>query len=108
MHTPHSLLARNFPDVTIIVGHMGEVDYTIDDVKAAKKCENVMLETSWTSKTGIEYAAQEIGADRIIMDSDVPYGHPAIELKKIELLKIPEEEKALIRGMNLARILRLK
>ena len=104
------LVAMDFPDVTIIMAHMGlnSISYTEGAIKMAKKAPNLILET-----TGVVYdnpitkACQAIGADRVIFGSDAPINNPLHEIEKIKVAKISEKDKRKILGENIARILGL-
>ena len=100
-------LADAFPDVNLIVGHMGKQLYE-DAILVAKWFENVILETSFRSLREIARAARIVGADRVVYGSDMPFGIPEIEMMKVRLCGISDEEKAMILGENMARILRLE
>lgn len=95
-------VARDFPDIPVILGHIGGPE----GIVAAKLCKNIYLETSVYGEIDvIETAVQELGAERVLFGTDTPFGHPEVELKKIEVLNISEEEKRLILGENAQRII---
>ena len=104
------LVAMDFPEVTIIMAHMGlnSVSYTDGAIKMAKKAKNLILETA-----GVQYdnpitkAVNTIGGDRVIFGSDIPINNPIHEIKKIQVAKISDEDKRKILGENIARILGL-
>ena len=104
------LVAMDFPEVTVIMAHMGcnSLCYTDGAIKMAKRANNLILET-----TGVVYdapiakACKEVGSDRVIFGSDSPINNPAHEIKKIQVAKISEEDKRNILGLNIARILGL-
>lgn len=100
-------LADAFPDVNLIVGHMGKRLYE-DAILVAKWFENIILETSFRGPREITRAVNIVGADRVVYGSDMPFGIPEIEMMKIRLCDISDEEKALILGENMARILRFE
>ncbi len=50
---------------------------------------------------------KRVGADRVVYGSDMPFGLPEIEMMKISLCEIPDEEKEMLLGANMARILKL-
>ncbi|MFQ6053345.1 MAG: amidohydrolase family protein [Candidatus Bathyarchaeia archaeon] len=100
-------LADAFPEVDLIVGHMGKRLYE-DAILVAKWFENVVLETSFRSPREITRAVGVVGAERVVYGSDMPFGIPEIEMMKIGLCDVSEEEKAMILGENMARILRLR
>ncbi len=124
-------IISEFPERTIIMGHMGSMKHMLDDViSVAKRHENVYLDTAfafldretidpdkddpttWSpspdSHLLIRKAISEIGPERIIFGS-VSFNDEEMEreLKKIEAINLTAKEKRLIMGDNLARILKL-
>jgi predicted TIM-barrel fold metal-dependent hydrolase len=97
-------LADSFPDLTLIIGHMGKRLYE-DAILVATWFENVLLETSFRSPRDIARAVRKVGADRVIYGSDMPFGIPEIEMLKVRVCDISEEEKEMVLGDNVARIL---
>jgi predicted TIM-barrel fold metal-dependent hydrolase len=98
-------LANRFPTVTVIMAHMGMAAYK-DAIYVAQKEPNIILETSaqpWTHRI-IRGAADKIGVHRIVYGSDAPLHHPKVELTKIEVAGLDPEQRALVLGGNIARI----
>jgi hypothetical protein len=100
-------LADVFPEVTIIVGHMGKRLHE-DAILVARWFDNIVLETSFQSPRVIERAVERVGAERIVYGSDMPFGFPEVEMMKIEVCGIGREEKEMILGGNMAKILGLE
>ncbi|RLG51382.1 MAG: hypothetical protein DRO00_07280 [Thermoproteota archaeon] len=100
-------LADTFPEVTIIVGHMGKRLYE-DAILVARWFDNIILETSFHTPREIRRAVERVGADRVVYGSDMPFGIPEISIMSVRLCKISEKEKELILGLNMARILGIK
>ena len=103
------LVALDFPQVTIIMAHMGvHLSFVEGAIKMAKKAKNLILET-----TGVVYdapiakAVAAIGSDRVIFGSDCPINNPIHEIMKIRVARISEDDKNKILGENIARILGL-
>jgi len=97
-------LADAFPDLTLIIGHMGKRLYE-DAILVAKWFENIILETSFRDPRDIARAVRKVGADRVIYGSDMPFGIPEVEMLKVKVCDISEEEKKMVLGRNVARIL---
>jgi uncharacterized protein len=98
-------LASKFPTVAVIMAHMGMAAYK-DAIYVAQKEPNVILETSaqpWTHRI-IRVAADKIGIHRIVYGSDAPLHHPKVELTKVEVAGLDPEQKALVLGGNIARV----
>jgi hypothetical protein len=91
-HAPFSLpwsigeLAEVFPDVTIVMLHMGGGNgiYIQAAIDTAKRYGNIMLETShMTMYTKVKEAVKKIGEERVMYGSDYPFGDAAIEVRRI-------------------------
>lgn len=96
-------LAKLFPDAKIIMAHM-----LGDFLRIALDHQNIYLQTTdMPRKEIIQEAVEELGAERIIMGSDSPYISMEVELEKIKSLNISGNEKKLIMGENMRRILEL-
>lgn len=101
--------ARLAPDAAIIMGHMGGFFHAPEAIRAAEVYPNIYLETSAMPYTRlIREAISRIGVRRVLFGSDQPAGHPKVELKKIEVLKLPPRDNELVLGGNIARLLGLK
>jgi predicted TIM-barrel fold metal-dependent hydrolase len=100
-------LAEAFPDLTLVIGHMGKRLYE-DAILVARWFENIILETSFRSPREITRAVKRVGADRVVYGSDMPFGIPEVEMMKIRLCDISSHEKEMVLGTNMARILRLE
>lgn len=100
-------LADHFPDLILIIGHMGKRLFE-DAILVARWFENVILETSFRNPRDIARAVRRVGADRVIYGSDMPFGLPEIEMMKVRVCEITEEEKEMVLGANVKRILGLE
>ena len=98
-------LADRFPNVTIIMAHMGYSDYFGDAIVAARRRENIVLETSLMPVVGmIERAVRDVGYDRVLYGSSSPNGSMELELFKIEIADITSREREAILGGNAKRV----
>jgi predicted TIM-barrel fold metal-dependent hydrolase len=98
-------LADRFPDVTVVMAHMGMASYK-DAIFVARKCPNVVLETSaqpWTHRI-CRTVMDTVGVTRLVFGSDAPLHHQEIELRKVQMASLSEEELRLVLGGNIARI----
>jgi len=112
-HPPWSLpwhfaaLAETYPDVTIILGHMGHghIVYINGAISIAKKHENIILETSgMPMHSKVKQAVSEVGETRVIYGSDMPFGHPAFEIKKVEVSGLTKKQLDLVFDQNARKI----
>jgi predicted TIM-barrel fold metal-dependent hydrolase len=104
------MVAEQYPDVNIIVPHLGGFadDWTAQHQVIDQLCRfpNVYADTS-----GVRYweilvrAVKRAGPHKILFGSDGPLLHPALELHKITLLRLPPRREALITGGNILRLL---
>lgn len=116
-HPPWSLpwhfgnLAEAFPDVPIVVGHMGHghIVYINGALEVARKHDNIYLETSgMPMHSKIKEAVDTVGVDRVMYGSDAPFGHPAFEMKKVEVSGIGGDEMDRVLGENAVEVFSLK
>lgn len=99
-------MARDFPHVNFICGHMGTADGFHEAIGAAKQLENYFLDTTelWPP-TVIAKAVRYAGADRVLFGSDMPYIPAAAELDKITRHSgLNDDDLRLVLGENLARL----
>lgn len=110
MTTPQSIAAgaARAPDTTVVLGHMGGYFHVDEAIDMAERHPNLYLETSampypWK----ISKAIDRIGAERVLYASDGPGCNPRLEVQKVRMLGLPEEDERLVLGGNAARLLGL-
>ncbi|HBY94375.1 MAG: amidohydrolase family protein [Ardenticatenaceae bacterium] len=108
---PWRLIARaaRSPEVAFIMAHMGGigVQQNMSGATLASDVANVYLESSCTKSDPFaifEGPARILGAERILLGSNGPLHHVALNLRKLELTQLTEAEKQLIRGRNFLRL----
>jgi predicted TIM-barrel fold metal-dependent hydrolase len=104
------LLAPQYPEVDFIVPHLGSF---ADDFRAhvqvidqLTRFPNVYSDTAGVRR--FDYVVQAIrraGPEKLLFGSDGPWLHPALELQKIRLLRLPPADEALVLGGNLLRLI---
>ena len=99
-------LARTFPDVPMVLGHMGYTDFWYDAVPAALQSQNIYLETSLIDIMNIRTAIEKVGPDRILFGSDFPESDLSLEVEKMSMVEMTAEARARIMGENAARLWR--
>jgi uncharacterized protein len=98
------------PDLCIIVAHL----FAIEKFIASNiNLNNVYFELSppaLISQYRLHLALKHFGSDRLILGTDTPYGknNLSINMNRVKLLNISEEEKKRILGLNIAEIVKLK
>jgi predicted TIM-barrel fold metal-dependent hydrolase len=99
-------LAQAFPDVPLILGHMGG-RILIDAVITAQHASNVYLETSGQQPGYIARAVKAVGPDRVIFGTDIPYNIPVVEVERIKSIGLSPADLNKITHGTAAGLLRL-
>ena len=103
-------IARRFPELQILVVHMGGVghaDLTNAAIEFARECPNLTLIGSAVRTRAILKAIKSLGAQRVCFGSDTPFELMHVELARYNALldgEATEEEKALVLGENIVRL----
>jgi predicted TIM-barrel fold metal-dependent hydrolase len=100
-------LCRRFPDVTVLMDHMGYREWTADAIEAARDNPNLYLGTTIASfePTTIANAVRELGPERVVYGSNWPNLYSDLAVEAIRRQRLGKEAEELILGGNLARIL---
>ncbi|MGH9407112.1 MAG: amidohydrolase family protein [Terriglobia bacterium] len=101
------------PECKLMMAHAGAQPYANGDwsraIMAARRFPNLYLETaSSTMDTGfLEAAVAALGAQKIIFGTDTPLLDPYVQKTKILESEISDEERGLIMGGNILRLMGL-
>jgi hypothetical protein len=115
-HPPFSLpwsiggLASAFPEVKMVQVHMGHGHgvYIQAAIDTAKKNPNLYLETSgMPMHTKIKEAYDQVGADRIMFGTDIPFHHPSVEIQRSRVSGLGDAELENLFYNNAAALLGL-
>jgi predicted TIM-barrel fold metal-dependent hydrolase len=100
-------LCRRYPDVTVLMDHMGYREWTADAIEAARDNPNLYLGTTIASfePSTIERAVRELGPQRLVYGSNWPALYSDLAVEAIRRHRLGAEAEELILGGNLARIL---
>lgn len=101
-------LAGDFPALPIIVETQTRkiLYHTRPLFALMRDCRNVRVELSNFAGQGfIEYAVREFGAERLVFGSFLPVSDPFVPMGMVLDARIAEQEKGLIAGGNLRRLL---
>lgn len=104
--TPFSLpslmapLARDFPKVPILLGHMGVQKLALSDdaINVGMQYDNVFLEMSWGPLNRVKEAVEFLGTDKLVFGTDSPFNDVGVHARIIDVLGQPPPW-----GMNLSR-----
>jgi len=95
-------------DATLLMGHMGGFFNADAALRAARRHDNIVLETSgFPSPRKIQQAVDDLGADRVVYGSDMPPANPDVELRKIEVLDLTDDQRERLLWRNVADLLDL-
>jgi len=98
-------LAEAFPDVPVIMDHMGYRYWVPDAIEAARRTPNIYLATTAVMEAHyIAKAIEVVGADRIVFGSNGPLASPKMQLEVIKFLQLSPEDEAKVLGGTLAKL----
>lgn len=115
-HPPFSLpwsigeLAENFPEVKIVMIHMGHGHgmYIQAAINTAKRYDNIILETSgMPMHTKIKEAFETVGEERVVFGSDLPFHHYSVEIQRVKVSGLNESQLNKVFYENIARIMNI-
>jgi uncharacterized protein len=102
------VLAEAFPDVPVIMDHMGYRNHVGAAIAAAKRAPNLYLMTTAVMEPRcIRDAVRELGAERVVFGSNGPSVPPAVQLAVIRRAELAPADERKVLGENAARLLRL-
>ena len=106
-------IARMFPEVQILMVHMGGVghaDLTNAAIEMAQECPNLTLIGSAVRVVAILKAIKTLGAQRVCFGSDTPFSLMHVEVAKYNALldgEVTPDERRMIMAGNIARLMGL-
>nr|MBQ4320541.1 amidohydrolase family protein [Clostridia bacterium] len=102
-------LSLKYPNISFILAHTG-ISYAVarKNLSVAKIRDNVYLELTYTSTTRdiVEFLVSEVGAEKVLYGSDLPMRDPSPQLGWVAYTKLTTEQKKLILGGNIDRLLK--
>lgn len=115
-HPPYSLpwsialLAERFPEVKVVMIHMGHGHgvYIDASIKMALKYDNLYLEMSGMPMgSKVKEAYERVGSDRVMFGTDSPFHHPTVEMQKIITSGLDEKAQEDVFYNNAAKLMNL-
>ena len=102
-------LANAFPDVPVIMDHMGYRNWVREAIEAAKWAPNIYLATTAVMEPFfIAMAIDALGVDRIVFGSNAPMVLPRMQVEVIKLLGLTPEEEEKIFYRTLGRLYKME
>lgn len=99
-------MALQYPDIPIILAHAGACVLTSEAIILASQYQNLYLETSWVMTPDVKGAIDAVGADRVMMGSDLPVNLP-VELAKYKSISISNQQRELALGATAIKVFNL-
>lgn len=94
-------LARRFPEVTFVMGHMAWSDFCgYDAIPAALQASNILLETSCPPDSAVALALEKLGPKRLLFGTGYPRSLPENEFAKLSYLNMSGPAMELYTGGN--------
>lgn len=98
-------LARAFPEVPVIMDHMGYRYWVTDAIEAARQAPNIYLATTAVMEPHfIARAIESVGVERIVFGSNGPLVIPKMQVEVIKFLQLSPEDEAKVLGGTLAKL----
>ena len=100
-------LAKNFPNLKIIIGHAGlAMEFAIDFGLSLRQYNNIYFETSCSIPYALLSLVKSVGHKRLLFGSDAPVTNPLkLEIDKILCLPITNDQKQDIFYNNINNLL---
>jgi uncharacterized protein len=107
---PIDLAAEEYPDIDIIVPHLGSF---ADDWRAQRACIDVLVRRPRVvaDSSGVRRfdllaeAVARAGPKKVLFGTDGPWLHPEVELARIRALRLPFSAERCILGLNFMRLI---
>jgi predicted TIM-barrel fold metal-dependent hydrolase len=98
-------LARRFPNVNFLMGHMGHSDFWIEAIPAAASAPNLYAEVSYKQPSVIVDAVRQLGAERVVFGSDAPFNDLRLEVEKFREAELDDRARELVGAETLLSLL---
>ena len=98
-------MSISFPEVPLIIAHMGYMYETNSAISVAKQQKNVYVETAGVFVKQIQNAINALGPEKVISGSNVPYDDFSFAIEKVKIATNDEKQQDLILGGNTMRLI---
>ena len=98
-------LARDFPDVTFVLGHCGHIGVDTFSIRLIASQPNIVAETSGCFTLVVKVALDRLGPDRVLFGTEYPLQDPGVELAKYASIGLDAPTWEKVAWRNAHRIL---
>jgi len=105
MPSKFATMARAFPNVTLIMAHMGLPDAFDSAMRVVGRYANLFVDTSGVSPRAVREALEAVGPEKILMATEVPWSRFEASIRAVEQATADPAERELIMGGNILRLL---
>lgn len=89
-------LARQFPDLTFVMGRSGRTDFALDLLPALQAVPNLVAETAYNSGAFVRELVATLGADRVAYSSDAPFNDMDLEIARVQRAELGADAEATV------------
>lgn len=100
-------IAQGFPEVPVLIAHMGTVWNVMEALLVAERNDNIYLETSSTQLLEVKMAYARLGPEKLVMGTDWPGSDFDLERNKLARAIPDGKNRSLVEGENLNSLLQL-
>jgi predicted TIM-barrel fold metal-dependent hydrolase len=101
-------ISRNFPQVPVLLAHMGHVWNSMEAVIVSERNPQIYLETSSTDLIEVKSAYARLGANKLVLGTDWPGNDFDLERAKVQRAITDPGDRAKVEGENLSSLLSLR
>jgi len=98
-------MARTFPNVKLILAHIGEPDAVEAAIRAANRYDNIYVDTAGIGINTLRQAIKEMDPSKILMGTDACWGRFELSIALVKKATDDKSIQRLIMGENICRIL---
>jgi len=101
-------MAREYAGTRYIMAHAGgSVPAMETAIEIVNRNANVFIDTAFSMayEGNVEWLTEQVGSEKILFGSDMPFFDPRIDFGRVVWARIPEEGKRNILGLNMKRLL---
>ncbi|MBQ4517287.1 MAG: amidohydrolase family protein [Clostridia bacterium] len=103
-------IGKTYKDAPVIIGHSGFTSFASKQIaiEACKSTENIFVDTaiSSTYDGAIEWIVGQVGVDRVLFGTDLPFYDCSHNVGKLALSKLSDSDKIKIFGENAKKLLK--